>query len=113
MNERDNRLDSPLTSAEIKHTAFGIWLQIASALDQVINFYRPNNDPQCTGWEDGFPGFEDMIGDGGETLSPSLLGMSSYLTCRDYLVSFFPCITLPIDASQQSGKGSLKLYGCI
>jgi hypothetical protein len=76
MHDRDNRLESPLANPAVKHTAFGIWLQLASTLDHVITYYRPNTDPTCTGWEEEFPGFEDMIGDSVEKLSRSILSMT-------------------------------------
>lgn len=75
VHDRDNRIESPLSNPEIKHTPFGVWLQLASLLDQVIPFYRPNTDPSCTGWEDVFPGFEDMLGDNIDKFDPSILSM--------------------------------------
>jgi hypothetical protein len=74
MHDRDNHLESPLSNPDLKHTPFGIWLQISTLLDRVTDFYRPNVDPATTGWEEGFPGFEGVIGDSGETLDPSILG---------------------------------------
>lgn len=76
MHDRDHRIDSPLSNPEAKHTAFGIWLQLASVLDKVIPYYRPCVDPKCTGWEEDFPGFEDMIGDSFDDLDHSILSMS-------------------------------------
>jgi hypothetical protein len=73
VHDRDSRLESPLSDPEVKHTAFGIWLQLASGLDHVITYYRPNTDPSCTGWEEEFPGFEDMLGDDVDTINPSIL----------------------------------------
>jgi hypothetical protein len=81
MHDRDNLLESPLANPSDKYTAFGIWLQLASTLDHVITYHRPNNDPTCTGWEDEFPGFEDMIGDGVEKLSRSILSMATPTPC--------------------------------
>jgi hypothetical protein len=73
ISDADARLDSPLVQEDTKHTIFGIFLQISSALDHIINYYRPRND-SCTGWEKDFPGFEEMLGDRGADINPSLLG---------------------------------------
>jgi hypothetical protein len=85
MHDRDNRLESPLANPAVKHTAFGIWLQLASTLDHVITYYRPNTDPTCTGWEEEFPGFEDMIGDSVEKLSRSILSMTTPVPCLVFI----------------------------
>jgi hypothetical protein len=76
ISDADIRLDSPLVQEQTRYTPFGIFLQITSALDHIINYYRPRND-SCTGWEKDFPGFEEMLGDKGADINPSLLGMSS------------------------------------
>ncbi|QDS75502.1 hypothetical protein FKW77_004871 [Venturia effusa] len=73
MHDRDNHLESPLLNPDLKHTPFGIWLQIAALLDRITDFYRPTVDPSTTGWEEGFPGFEEVIGDSGETIEPPIL----------------------------------------
>jgi hypothetical protein len=78
VHDRDNRLESPLSDPELKHTAFGIWLQLASGLDHVITYYRPNTDPSCTGWEEEFPGFEDMLGNSVDKINSSILSMSPF-----------------------------------
>ncbi|GAO47223.1 hypothetical protein SAICODRAFT_20502 [Saitoella complicata NRRL Y-17804] len=44
--------------------AFGVWLRITGLLDRVIAFYRPRLDGRISGgWEEGFPSFEDVIGE--------------------------------------------------
>lgn len=76
MHDRDNHLESPTSRPEERHTAFGIWLQLAEALDKVITFYRPMTDNAVTGWEQDFPGFEDMIADVGDKLDTPTIGMN-------------------------------------
>lgn len=80
ISDADSRIDSPLAHEETKHTPFGIYLQITFALDHIINYYRPRHD-SCTGWEKEFPGFEEMLGDKGHDINPSILGeqYSNYL----------------------------------
>lgn len=75
IHERDNSIESILLNQpEKKRTAFGIWLQLAEALDKVIVYYRPNIKNEETGWELGFPSFEEIIGEVGDTMEPPILG---------------------------------------
>ena len=76
ISDADSRIDSPLAHEETKHTPFGIYLQITFALDHIINYYRPRHD-SCTGWEKEFPGFEEMLGDKGHDINPSVLGKNT------------------------------------
>lgn len=48
-------------SGESGFPAFEVFLKITDILDGVIDFYRPGNPPTTTGWEDRFPGFEEII----------------------------------------------------
>lgn len=68
MHERDNQLEIWTARPEQRRTPFGIWLQLAGVLDRVIELYRPGCDPRVTGLENDFPGFEDIIGDGGDKM---------------------------------------------
>lgn len=64
----------PFERGESEFPAFEILLKIAHIMNDVIGFYRPGNPPTVTGWEDVFPGFEEIIDDlNGWTLSPALL----------------------------------------
>ncbi|KAJ6092876.1 hypothetical protein N7486_008165 [Penicillium sp. IBT 16267x] len=42
--------------------AFGVWLAISDLLATVISYYRPSA-VTTSGWEEGFPAFEDIVGD--------------------------------------------------
>lgn len=44
-----------------KYAAFLIWLRLTELLDKTIAYYRPVGDPTSTGWELGFPSFEEII----------------------------------------------------
>ncbi|KAI9739926.1 MAG: hypothetical protein M1818_004982 [Claussenomyces sp. TS43310] len=44
-----------------KDAAFEVWLQISTMLNNVISFYRPKASGSTTGWEDDFPGFEEIL----------------------------------------------------
>lgn len=43
--------------------AFRVWLRIADMVDKIIEFYRPSTDELLTGWENDFPGFEEIVRD--------------------------------------------------
>jgi hypothetical protein len=64
----------PFEKGESEFPAFEILLKIAHIMNDVIGFYRPGNPPTVTGWEEVFPGFEEIIDDlNGWVLSPTLL----------------------------------------
>lgn len=42
--------------------AFDVWLAISDLLATVISYYRPSA-VSTSGWEEGFPAFEDIVGD--------------------------------------------------
>jgi hypothetical protein len=64
----------PFEKGESEFPAFEILLRIAHIMNDVIGFYRPGNPPTVTGWEEVFPGFEEIIDDlNGWNLSPTLL----------------------------------------
>lgn len=64
----------PFEKAESEYPAFDILLRIAHIMNDVIGFYRPGNPPTITGWEDVFPGFEEIIDElQGWTLPPTIL----------------------------------------
>jgi len=55
--------------------AFGVWLAISDLLATVISFYRPSAGI-TSGWEEGFPAFEDIVGrNAQEDLDYATLGM--------------------------------------
>ncbi|RDL29968.1 uncharacterized protein BP5553_10595 [Venustampulla echinocandica] len=42
-------------------SGFEIWLRLATMLRDMIGLYRPSAPDSATGWEDEFPGFEDIV----------------------------------------------------
>jgi len=82
IHDRDNHLESPISKPNLKHTPFGIWLQLAEAMDHVIQYYRPKSDPTATGWEEGFPNFEELLGVEGSNLDePTLATLELFYHC--------------------------------
>jgi len=76
MHDRDNTLTKLPTDPEKRSSPFGVWLQISEMLDKVIDYYRPGRSADETGWEgDDFLGFEEMVGDGEDMLSPPIMSM--------------------------------------
>ncbi|KIW72841.1 hypothetical protein PV04_01008 [Phialophora macrospora] len=53
----------PLESTIPRSNVINMWLRLGDLLDDVIEFYRPTADPDCTGWETKFPPY-DSLADG-------------------------------------------------
>lgn len=63
--------------------AFEILVKIARVMNEVIAFYRPGNTPTVTGWEENFPGFDEIVDEmNGWPLPPGTLSTLhiAYLT---------------------------------
>ncbi|KAJ5442390.1 Uracil-DNA glycosylase [Penicillium cf. griseofulvum] len=61
--DRDIGVMKPSVSAETSRGAFKVWLAVSDLLATVISFYRPSAET-TSGWEEGFPAFEDIVGEG-------------------------------------------------
>lgn len=59
--DRDIGIEKPNTHAQRLPGPFGVWLAISDLLATVISFYRPSAS-NTSGWEEGFPAFEDIVG---------------------------------------------------
>jgi hypothetical protein len=74
--DRDIGLVKPDVNARKSRGAFDVWLSVSDLLATVISFYRPSAE-STAGWEEGFPSFEDIVGeDTREDLDFATLGMS-------------------------------------
>lgn len=74
IHEHDLSINLQACIAKQTH-AFRIFLQVIALLDKVITLYRPTTDLSVTGWEEGFPGFEELVADdGGCHVDPPVLG---------------------------------------
>jgi hypothetical protein len=51
----------PFEPGESSFPAFEVWLYLCRLLNQIISYYRPGTPSTVTGWEDGFPSFEDAV----------------------------------------------------
>lgn len=60
MNDIDIAIE-PFADGESGYPAFDGWLRISKLLNQIIDFYRPHHSTDITGWEDSYPGFEEII----------------------------------------------------
>lgn len=50
----------PLEPTTPRSNVINMWLRLGDLLDDVIEFYRPTADPDCTGWEREFPQFHAL-----------------------------------------------------
>lgn len=63
--------------SERSQGAFRVWFAVSELLATVISFYRPSAGV-TTGWEEGFPAFEDIVGEAGQgDLDYATLGSSA------------------------------------
>lgn len=51
----------PFTPGESGFPAFDIWIFLMNTLNKLVSFYRPGTAIDVTGWEEGFPSFEDAV----------------------------------------------------
>lgn len=74
--DRDIGIVKPNVSAQTSRGAFEVWLAVSDLLATVISFYRPSAET-TSGWEEGFPAFEDIVGEDTQgDLDFATLGMS-------------------------------------
>lgn len=74
--DRDIGVVKPNVSAQTSRGAFDVWLAVSDLLATVISFYRPSAET-TSGWEEGFPAFEDIVGEDTQgDLDFATLGMS-------------------------------------
>ncbi|KAJ5757833.1 uncharacterized protein N7511_006527 [Penicillium nucicola] len=72
--DRDIGVVKPDVKAQRSRGAFEVWFAVSDLLATVISYYRPSADPS-SGWEEGFPAFEDIVGeDAKEDLDYATLG---------------------------------------
>lgn len=63
----------PFAPGESGFPAFEAWLRITDVLNKIIAFYRPHVSTDVTGWEDRYPGLEEILDEvGGWQLEPSV-----------------------------------------
>ena len=73
MHDRDNA-PKFVMSDDDSRTPFRVLFELSKILDRVASYYRPIMDPATTGWEDDFPGFEDVLGDYGDQFDLPTIG---------------------------------------
>ncbi|KAF2084977.1 hypothetical protein K490DRAFT_47844 [Saccharata proteae CBS 121410] len=109
MHDRDNQLESMTAQPDRRRTPFGFWLQMAGLLDRVIELYRPGTSPSETGLETGFPGFEDVIGDAGDTMKgPILAGLELFYHAVAMLSHKSRSINDPVRSTPSAVRQSLS-----
>lgn len=59
--DRDIDIERPTQENNVRSQTMAVWLAMGELLDQVIEYYRPQVDPEISGWEGDFPTFEELI----------------------------------------------------
>ncbi|KAJ6113747.1 hypothetical protein N7523_007064 [Penicillium sp. IBT 18751x] len=114
--DRDIGVAKPNTQTQ-NHGAFGVWLAISDLLATVISFYRPSAST-TSGWEEGFPAFEDIVGENTQgDLDYATLGiLELYYHC----VAILSCrykLTEGLDSSRVSsirqGLAAIRIHSIV
>jgi hypothetical protein len=72
MSDIDIAIDK-FEPGESGYPAFEAWLKITDLMNQIIAYYRPNYPMDVTGWEESFPGLEEILDEvDGWKLSPTI-----------------------------------------
>ncbi|KIW35327.1 uncharacterized protein PV07_02029 [Cladophialophora immunda] len=79
----------PLENGVPRSNVINLWLRLGELLDEVIEFYRPTADPECTGWEAEFPAYRSLT----EGIDLSLLPVSeqSILELCYHVIAILSC----------------------
>lgn len=81
--DRDIGIEKPLRAqtqgpgSGRSQDAFRVWFAVSELLATVISFYRPSAGV-TTGWEEGFPAFEDIVGEASQGLDYATLGSLTF-----------------------------------
>ncbi|KAJ5101483.1 hypothetical protein NUU61_003705 [Penicillium alfredii] len=114
--DRDIGISKPNPNARPSRRAFDVWFAVSDLLATVISFYRPSADT-TSGWEEGFPAFEDIVGDAQEDLDfATLCFLELYyhsvaiLSCRHKLVESFDTTKL---SSIRQGLAAVRIHSIV
>ncbi|KAJ5123464.1 transcriptional regulator family: Fungal Specific TF [Penicillium atrosanguineum] len=114
--DRDIGVAKPNTQTQ-NCGAFEVWLAISDLLATVISFYRPSTGT-TSGWEEGFPAFEDIVGENAQgDLDYATLGiLELYYHC----VAILSCrykLTEGLDSSKVSsirqGLAAIRIHSIV
>lgn len=77
IHERDMANKAPFACHEAtereRMAPFVVWLKLTGLLDKTISYYRPLAEPSSTGWEEGFPSFEEVLCDSDRAIPDQLM----------------------------------------
>ncbi|KIW77985.1 hypothetical protein Z517_07818 [Fonsecaea pedrosoi CBS 271.37] len=79
----------PLENGVPRSNVINLWLRLGDLLDEVIEFYRPTADPECTGWEAEFPAYRSLTG--GIDLSLLPVSEQSILELCYHVIAILSC----------------------
>ncbi|KAJ5355363.1 uncharacterized protein N7496_012575 [Penicillium cataractarum] len=100
----------------VSQGAFKVWLAVSELLATVISFYRPSAGV-TSGWEEGFPAFEDIVSETGGDLDFATLG---FLELYYHCVAILSCrykLTETLDntklSSIRQGLAAIRIHSII
>ncbi|CAG8903030.1 unnamed protein product [Penicillium egyptiacum] len=103
--DRDIGVVKPDVSARTSRGAFEVWLAVSDLLATVISFYRPSAET-TSGWEEGFPAFEDIVGeDTQDDLDFATLG---FLELYYHSVAILSCRYKPTENIDHTRLSSIR-----
>ncbi|CAL5874914.1 uncharacterized protein PFLUO_LOCUS9216 [Penicillium psychrofluorescens] len=116
--DRDIGIEKPNFNDRQSRGAFAVWLAISDLLATVISFYRPSADTTTSGWEEGFPAFEDIVGESTqEDLDFATLG---FLELYYHAVAILSCrhkVAEHLDSSKLSsvrqGLAAVRIHSIV
>ncbi|KAJ5804267.1 transcriptional regulator family: Fungal Specific TF [Penicillium psychrosexuale] len=115
--DRDIGVVKPNVSAQTSRGAFEVWLAVSDLLATVISFYRPSAEA-TSGWEEGFPAFEDIVGeDTQDDLDFATLG---FLELYYHSVAILSCRYKPTEnidstrlSSVRQGLAAVRIHSIV
>ncbi|CAG8213307.1 unnamed protein product [Penicillium nalgiovense] len=115
--DRDIGVVKPNVSAQTSRGAFEVWLAVSDLLATVISFYRPSAET-TSGWEEGFPAFEDIVGE--DTQDDLDFGTLGFLELYYHSVAILSCRHKPTDnidhtrlSSVRQGLAAVRIHSIV
>ncbi|CAI7601642.1 unnamed protein product [Penicillium discolor] len=115
--DRDIGIVKPNVSAQTSRGAFEVWLAVSDLLATVISFYRPSAET-TSGWEEGFPAFEDIVGE--DTQGDLDFATLGFLELYYHSVAILSCRYKPTEdidntrlSSVRQGLAAIRIHSIV
>ncbi|KAJ5150955.1 uncharacterized protein N7482_010207 [Penicillium canariense] len=115
--DRDIGIEKPGLQMQASPGSFRVWLAVSDLLATIISFYRPSAGV-TSGWEEGFPAFEDIVGETAhEDLDFATLGfLELYYHCAAILSCRYK-LTETLDSTKVSsirqGLAAVRIHSIV